>query len=362
MTDIFENMVAFAGKLPEGEQLHEFLDRMINEGDESALHLVAERVTHLTDQDRSRAAAYTEFGYYVDLSEDERLAAWMLALEMRRMRELDLLRARFGRYSPQQVLFHSLPGLLEQARDSELLPFQPARRVRHDRVIHWDGVFVRLDPFLAPVLVTSLSAAFPKAPLFVRLDPGFASANNPREYLVEEVLVPADPNWWQSLGIHRGETKGSHYAIQDTKEPTINLQSYLDYWVRGVRTLEVHAQRTKVDYLSMMVEELVDLRESSGILLGRCIHWDTDALMGTPPEAAQVKHLDLAINVYCGKAAEQRLSESLVGGHVTDATFRTHLLRIEEVPAKALLAIAAHFFVSSVLLSEWIKDQFRWPE
>lgn len=84
--------------------------------------------------------------------------------------------------------------------------------------------------------------------------------------------------------------------------------------------------------------------------------------MGTAPDVATVKHLDLAINVYSGKAAEQRVSESLSDGRVTNATFRTHLLRIEGIPAQALFAIAAHFFVSSVLLGEWFKDQFRWQE
>lgn len=359
MTDILENMDVFTRNVPEGVQLHVFLDQQIEAGDAFALQLVAERAMLMTDQDRTRASAYMAIGYYTDLGEEHRLAAWLLALEMGQMRGLNALAAKFAHYSPQQALFQALPNLWAEVRDEELIAYQPARPVRHDGVIHWDEAFVRLDPYLTPGLVANLAAAFPTAPLYVRLDPAFASGNRPREYLVEEVLVPADPTWWRTLGIHRGEAKGSHYEIQAPEDPKSDLQSFLDYRVRSVRTLEVHAQRTKDDYLSMMVEELVDHRETSGFLLGRCIHWDTEALKGTAPEVAPVKHLDLAINVYSGAAAEQRLSKSLASGRVTDATFRTHLLRIEGIPAQALLAVAAHFFVSSVLLAEWFKDQFR---
>jgi hypothetical protein len=362
MTDILEHMDAFTRNIPGGVQLHVFLDQQIEAGDAFALQLVTERAMLMTDQDRTRASAYMEIGYYTGLAEDHRLAAWLLTLEMGQMLELDALASRFARYSPNQALFQALPNLWAEVRDEELIGYQPARRVRHDGVIHWDGAFVRLDPYLTPDMVANLAAAFPTAPLYVRLDPDFTSGSRPREYLVEAVLVPADPSWWRTLGIHRGEAKGSHYEIQDPKDPKSDMQSFLDYRVRGARTLEVHAQRTKDDYLSMMVEELVDLRETSGFLLGRCIHWDTEALKDTAPEVALVKHLDLAINVYSGVAAAQRLSKSVARGRVTDAIFRTHLLRIEGIPAQALLAVAEHFFVSSVLLAEWFKDQFRRPE
>lgn len=362
MTDIFENMKTFVRSVPVGMQLHEFLGQNIEVGNALVLQLVADRAMLMTDLDRTKASAYKEIGYFTDLVVDHRAAAWLLAIEMGQMRDLDLFSARFKRYSPHQALFQALPKLWPGVRDKELIPFQPARGVRHDGVILWDDVFVRLDPYLAPGLVANLVAAFPSAPLYVRLDPGFASEDKPREYLFEEVLVPADPNWWRTLGIHRGEAKGSHYMIQNPKDPKSNLQAFLDYRIRGVRTLEVHAQRPRDEYLSMMVEELVDLRETSGFLLGRCIHWDTEALKGTDPEVAPVKHLDLAINVYSGDDAVQRLSKSLKAGRVNDATFRTHLLRIEGIPAQALLAVAAHFFVSSTLLAEWFKDQFQWPE
>lgn len=362
MTDIIESMKTFVRCVPAGMQLHVFLAQKVEESDAFALRLVAERAMLITDLDRTQVSANLEIGYFMNLAMDQRLAAWLLAIEMKRMYDLDLLSTRFESYSFHQALFQALPKLWGDVRDKELIPFQPARGVRHDGVILWDDVYVRLDPYLSASLVANLAAAFPSAPLCVRMDPGFASEDKPREYLVEEVLVPADPNWWKTLGIHRGEAKGSRYVIQEPKDPTSNLQAFLDYRVRGVRTLEVYAQRPKDEYLSMMVEELVDLRESSGFLLGRCIHWDTEALKGTDPAVAPVQHLDLAINVYSGDVAVQRLSKSLTAGKVTDATFRTHLLRIEGIPAQALLAVAAHFFVSSTLLAEWFKDQFRWPE
>jgi hypothetical protein len=113
----------------------------------------------------------------------------------------------------------------------------------------------------------------------------------------------------------------------------------------------------------MMVEEIVDRRSTREPVLGRCIHWDTEAPVGASPSQARVKHLDLAINVYRGEAADRRLTQSLgADARVVDATFRTHLLRIEDIPPQALLGFASQFFVSSLLTLEWFEDQFQLAE
>lgn len=109
----------------------------------------------------------------------------------------------------------------------------------------------------------------------------------------------------------------------------------------------------------MMIEELSQI-DTHGLLFGRCIHLDTDSKFGTPFEFAQLNHLDLAINIYEGEAANKRLGDNLAAGNVTtDASYRTHLLRIEGIPFKGLFGFVIAFFRSQTLISEWFEDQFR---
>ena len=72
-----------------------------------------------------------------------------------------------------------------------------------------------------------------------------------------------------------------------------------------------------------------------------------------------MNHLDLAMNVYEGDARTARMAMHLRNGTVENASFRTHLLRVEGVPLSALLDLATMFFRSTTLTTEWIADQFR---
>ena len=92
------------------------------------------------------------------------------------------------------------------------------------------------------------------------------------------------------------------------------------------------------------------------LMVGRCIHLDTHAVIGTPMADARLHHLDLALNVYQGSDRAARMSDSLQDGKVRDATFRTHLMRVEDVPFPALFGFAEMFLRSRVLLGEWMAD------
>ncbi len=113
------------------------------------------------------------------------------------------------------------------------------------------------------------------------------------------------------------------------------------------------ARRTQDRYLSMMIEELPAPDAGNGLMIGRCIHLDTDAKAGSPANAAQVLHLDLAINVYIDAARPKRMTNTLHHGKAEDATIRTHLYRIENIPFLALFDFAELFFKSRFLLNEW---------
>lgn len=145
------------------------------------------------------------------------------------------------------------------------------------------------------------------------------------------------------------------YELQDCN-PQDNIDEYRDYHIRDVRRLEISAQRRATDYLSMMIEELTKPDDSNGIMIGRCIHLDTRAVVGAEMKQTQLQHLDLAINVYEDETRAMRMKDSLQNGRVLDATYRTHLYRIEGIPFPALFGFAERFLLSRVLLREWVHD------
>lgn len=107
-----------------------------------------------------------------------------------------------------------------------------------------------------------------------------------------------------------------------------------------------------------MIEELTHI-DNNGLVFGRMIHLDTDALFGSDFKDAKLNHLDLAINIYQHETAKNRLEENLAYGNKTsDATYRTHLLRVENIPFKSLFAYVSYFLKSQTLMQEWFKDQF----
>lgn len=192
----------------------------------------------------------------------------------------------------------------------DLVRYGSIGALREDGVITTCAGVVRLEPFLNASLLTWVEGAAPGAALWVRLDPYFSANERPLLVLFEAVLLPANPKWWQKLTLHKGAKDGGQYALQPPANPNDDLEAFWDYRVRHVRRLEVHAVRRKENYLAMMVEELVDTRAEDGLLIGRGVHWDTAATPGTDVQDATTDHLDLAINIYSGDAANQRMAEN----------------------------------------------------
>jgi hypothetical protein len=104
----------------------------------------------------------------------------------------------------------------------------------------------------------------------------------------------------------------------------------------------------------MMLEELPNLHIDHELISARCVHLDTEDPVGTPFEKAVMKHLDLAVNVYGGQDKTRRWKSRLFEGKATDATFRTHVLRIKDVPLDSAFAFSIMFFRSETLLDELI--------
>jgi len=99
------------------------------------------------------------------------------------------------------------------------------------------------------------------------------------------------------------------------------------------------------------------LRE--GLLIGRCIHLDTAAPLGTDPMTAKVLHVDLAINVYEDVRVEERLACDLSNGRIIDASCRSHLLRAENVPFNVAAVLSLLFFQSRHLRRDLFNNQLN---
>ena len=106
-------------------------------------------------------------------------------------------------------------------------------------------------------------------------------------------------------------------------------------------------------------QELSIRDQRSGFIVGRCIHLDSRSPEGTPFDQVELDHIDLAINVYQDNALDARFEQRLDdGGKIVDASYRTHLLRIDGARFPVLFDCALGFFLSTTLLLEWLQAQF----
>jgi hypothetical protein len=131
---------------------------------------------------------------------------------------------------------------------------------------------------------------------------------------------------------------------------------YWDYHAKNLRRLEVHVERREEDYLSMIIEELPRADDPSGLMIARCIHLDTRDPALTTLSKVEMQHLDFAINVYAGEDRQKRFAQSLQHGKVQDASFRTHLFRIEGTRFVSPFSFCGMFLESKVLLSDWFNE------
>lgn len=110
------------------------------------------------------------------------------------------------------------------------------------------------------------------------------------------------------------------------------------------------------DHTSWTIEELT-LPDQYGFILGRMIHLDTIDPWGTPFENVQLKHIDLAINVYAPHVVKSRMEWELRSWKVPDASTRTHIFRVDDVPSFFLYWLAREFLESRTLLARWMAQQ-----
>lgn len=348
----------------QGGNAADLLERLRREQLPAYARLLSIRREAMTSVEADATTGYLEIGHFLGLADDDRRAAFLLCFDVERAANRAELRTRFKPYEPTQPLFQTIPALLNQIRDRELINYRClTHRSQDGEVVSCAGNFGVIDTFVNSAIVNWFAEHCPSAPLHVRLHPFRAYKQKPPSLALEAALRPVNPKWWHQLALHRGQRDGGHFVLDEQERSKARTQSFWDYNVRKVRSLEVSARRDGAGRLTMMVEELSERHIDSGMLIGRCVHLDTADPVGTNAADATMKHLDLAINVYCDDRISLRRDQSLASGKVVDASFRTHLFRVDEVPFTTLFAVPHLFFDSRVLAEEWLDDQFRgWRE
>lgn len=322
------------------------------------MELIRSRRQLLAPPDIMRVADFVGSGLLPGIQHaEERAAAFCVALELE-----DLLkRARRNRackpYDRSQPLFQCAPGMWDRVRAAADEPGD----LLLGNDLTWDGTgqlvridgknWSRLDSDLRPDVVRALLADR-KGRTFIRLDP--FKVGPQLAPLAEATIRPADPSWWQILEIWPGGEKHAQYNLNGFS--TEDLSDYWDYHARGLRRLEVSFRRRNSGHFFGSIEELSCV--SDNYLTGLMLHMDSIDPVGVEWKNATLGHLDGAINIYEGKTASERFQTNHAAGKVPNATCRTHLFRVDNVPIGILIPIAHGFFRSSRLLAEWVRDQF----
>lgn len=347
------NRIAF-GVIDAGISAHEIFDNGKWNDTNSIKQLIDMRHELTIEDDLVKATPYLDVGILHGYDKLYRLIAICVILDI----DDEIQRIEINRlcepYTDSHPLLLKCPyirDILYPKGDKDVKEMIDVHGLKHDdthQIFTIGGCNIRISSELHPNIVEFLLSDFPDKKSFFRFDPYKVSANlKPR--LVETILRPADPNWWKTLNIFNRERKSSVYTLSQHND------HFWEYRVRGIRRLEV-AWSNRDGCLSLMAEELRYV--SPIILLGRCIHLTVDNMAGKSWDSALASHIDGAINVYFDADSELRFISSLTEGKSTDATIRTHLFKVLDIPLKSLIPISMLFFKSKTLSNEWLQDQF----
>lgn len=338
----------------------DLLERFVDHNDPETLQAITLRGKLSDRVDAMRVEGLLVTGFFRRLQGEDRVGAFLLCFEVGDRIEHRRFQSRLALYQAGDPLFVLAPSLFQRARGAELIPRGALGAIFDDGMVEIDRGFARLDPMLAPSIVHTITEAFPAADLYLRLDPEAAWHTRPSQLLLEAVMVPANPRWWRNLGLHRGQQTGARYEILPPVAASDDIVSFIEYHVRGIRRLETITQRKEANHLTMMLEELE--QRSDNLMIGRCIHWDTEAPYDTLPAQAKVMHVDLAINVYLGSQVSERLAAKMNEAQKVKTPVRRHLLRVEKASLEILPLLSFMFLKSYLLRRDLFSNQFGYTD
>lgn len=303
---------------------------------------------------RTAARHHLTTGILRNLERDQRLAAIAVCIEIERAR---VRHRRLNAYRPYQKsdAIFTLGGLDYTAvLNGDLFPCDRLDSIEPLGIARSGAKYFRLDSELSQSSV-SLLLGSPTSDRFVRLVPDTAQEDRPLTTLLEATIRPADPQWFAKLRVPRNRVQGSTYIHEDMTLTQETADRYWERYVKGIFKIDFSIKESS-GKIFLSVEELCDREIKSDILIGRHIHLDLEASQGQPLLSQTLGHIDLAINIYQGVKAKERIETQLAEGKKVKATSRSHLLRLNGVPATYLFALATTFFHGTHLTFDWIRD------
>lgn len=315
----------------------------------------------ITEQEIKRADIYSIFTMEkLDIDNETKLLLTSIYLDViNEIGEKEFI-IYLNKYNRNQPIFEKNDLFRYVRYCKELIDYDAFVWMKESNICNYNTKYFKADGFLRDELLEFISVICKDYRKFIRIHPYYYYDKAPPIALFEEALRPVDPNWIKTLNLFKGKSTGGHYILQPSETGDFKIDSlrFWDYKVRKIRSLEIHAQRNNSGNLSMMIEEIKDNPIYSKYYIAKCIHLDTDNEVGTNIDDTILNHIDLAINVYNKSAYKIRSKESLSDGRVVDATHRTHLVRLENVPFRTLINLSYLFFDNETLTKEWINEQF----
>ncbi|KLV18243.1 hypothetical protein [Bacillus anthracis] len=312
------------------------------------------------------------------LEDENQLAAIAIYLDILHESDKYFYPLSFEKYNETQPIFQAEPKLLDYIRksqtgklDHELLQlkaidFKPIPHHPNYRTCKLNNSFLQTSRYLDSRIPRYLIDKYGTEKIHIRLEPYYINNHRPKFNLTEEFLQPPNPKWLKDLKMHHNQKEGCQIFVpeltpSDLQGDSKKIKQFNEYHKLKLRKLETIANMRNENgkkHFSMSLEELSE--EKNEILIGRMIHLDALDSYDTPFDEIKLNHLDLAINVYTDTKKVERLDCSLSeGGVVTSASYRTHLIRIDDIMFSELIHIASLFFKSETMVDEWISTQFK---
>ncbi len=340
------------------------------------------RQKFLTNSERN-SLLFSNLSRMIDDGEEETMVIIAIAKDIHSISNKMFSRKKFEQYHLQQNVFKEYPELFEELRlksnnnkDFELVKlnainYDPIPNNPEHGYFKYKNHYLFIDSYLDSRIPRFLIDNYGKDEIYIRIDPYSMSKTVPLLPKKAEFSRPPNPKWARILRIFPGKPEGSKLYLPTADEieelykdhPEIRKKKYWESEMKKIRKLEIIASmknESKTKHFSMSLEELSEESIADGKLIGRMIHLDALDAYEMPFEKIKLNHLDLAINVYTDGAIKERMNTSLdSGGVITDASYRTHLIRIDNIMFSDLLKIARLFFKSETMVEEWIDTQFE---
>lgn len=343
----------------ENGELYTLMLQRIRNGSKAVHRVVKEHASTITTEEIDAASNYMSTGIFRDLPEDEALAAYSIVLQAEYERNLSREKSKCKPCTGEEPLFSDRK--MSEARRDELIDYSKLQRINDGFIIKVGQQWASIDTRINSVFFHWFDNCFPDKERYVRVDPDSLSATPPKQLVTEIMIIPPPKDWWQTLRIYKDTHAGSSYMLHGGD--VNDFEDYYDFHFFNVRRLEVSVTRSNNGNLSMMIEELTQYPHptdsSRQYVVGRMIHLDSNAQVGTPFDNSVLNHIDLAINLYIDDTATNRMNQNLaINGRIEKATVRTHILRVNSIPFNSLIKFAYAFFKSKKLVDEWKEAEF----